>query len=66
MNVKKFPVGFAYGDRDYVGSEGADWIVKTNAFFATGESQLFRVANRGHALSYDDPESMAKLLTDFF
>ena len=38
MNISSFPIGCAYGDRDYLGSEGADWVVKSNAFFKTGES----------------------------
>ena len=38
LNISRFPIGIAYGDRDYLGSEGADWIIKSNAFFKTGEA----------------------------
>ena len=38
LNFGKFPIGIAYGDRDFLGSMGADWIVKSNAFFKTGEA----------------------------
>ena len=38
LNCSKFPIGIAYGDRDFLGSMGADWIIKTNAFFKTGEA----------------------------
>ena len=33
-----FPIGIAFGDRDFMASDGADEIVKRSKFFATGES----------------------------
>ena len=48
LNVSEFPICISFGDRDYLGSEGADMVIKTNKFFATGESQLIRVENCGH------------------
>ena len=51
LNRKEFPIGIEYGDRDLLGSEGADWVIKTNAFFHSGESQLFRVPNAGHHIT---------------
>ena len=48
MNVESFPIGILYGDRDFLGSEGADWVIKSNAFFKTGEAQLFRLENTGY------------------
>ena len=38
LNVSEFPIGIYFGDRDYLGSEGSDEVVRTNAFFKTGES----------------------------
>ena len=38
LNVTEFPIGICFGDRDYLGSEGADEVVRTNAFFKTGEA----------------------------
>jgi hypothetical protein len=34
----EFPVGVVFGDSDFLGSEGADEIVKNSKFFETGES----------------------------
>ena len=33
-----FPIGAVFGDRDYMGSEGADEIVKNNKHFESGSS----------------------------
>ena len=49
----KFAIGFAYGDRDFFSSDGADSIVKKNAHFKTGESQIFKIENCGHNMFYD-------------
>ena len=39
MNPKlDFPVAFSFGDRDFLGSEGADEIVRNNKYFRSGES----------------------------
>lgn len=48
LNIKSFPIGCSYADRDFLGSEGADWVVKSNSYFKTGESQLFLVPNTEH------------------
>jgi len=66
FNIKSFPIGCSYGDRDFLGSEGADWVVKSNAFFKTGESQLFRVPNTEHNIVQGNPNALVKMLTDFF
>ena len=66
MNIESFPIGCSYGDRDYLGSEGADWVVKSNAFFKTGESQLFKLSNTGHSPCQGNPNEMVQLLTAFF
>ena len=33
-----FPVAFAFGDRDFFGTEGADKIVSNNKHYASGRS----------------------------
>ena len=33
-----FPIGICFGDSDIMGTEGADKIVKNNAYFKTGKS----------------------------
>ena len=38
LNWQAFPICISFGDRDFLGSEGADLIIKTNKFFATGEA----------------------------
>lgn len=47
-NSSKFPIGICFGDRDFVGSEGADTVIQSSSFFETGESQLFKIPNSGH------------------
>ena len=36
-----FPIAFAFGDRDWLGTPGADQIVRGNKFFEKGLSQIF-------------------------
>ena len=36
-----FPIAFCYGAHDWLGTNGADKIVKGNKFFKDGISQLF-------------------------
>ena len=66
FNIKSFPIGCSYGDRDFLGSEGADWIVKSNAYFKTGESQLFRVPNTEHNIVQGNPGALVEMLTAFY
>ena len=33
-----FPIAFAFGDRDWIGTEGAELIVRKNKFFEKGLS----------------------------
>lgn len=33
-----FPIGIVYGEQDYFGSDGADFIIRNNKFFAEGSS----------------------------
>ena len=48
-----FPIGIVFGDKDNLGSEGADQIVKANKRFDSGRSQLFRLADCTHEMTYD-------------
>ena len=48
INGEKFPIGISYGDRDFMGTEGADQVILTNAFYSSGQSQLFVIPNAGH------------------
>ena len=66
MNGTKFAIGICVGDRDYVGTEGADEVVRSNAFFQTGESQLFVLPNAGHLLHIQNPMKLAQTMIDFF
>lgn len=44
LNGTHFPIGICFGDRDFMGSEGGPTdVIKSNAFFKTGESQLFKI-----------------------
>jgi len=38
MNYDKFPIAFSYGTRDWQGSEMAEKVVKSSAFYESGES----------------------------
>ena len=66
LNCKKFPIGIAFGDRDFMGSEGADQIVETSAFYGTGESQLFKIPNAGHLPHIQAPQALVRILIGFF
>jgi len=66
LNIKSFPIACSYADRDFLGSEGADWVVMSNAYFKTGESQLFRVPNTEHNIVQGNPQAIVQLLTSFF
>lgn len=66
LNIDSFPIGCSFGDRDFLGSEGADWVVKSNAFFNTGESQLFRLPNTEHNMMQGNPKAVVDMLTGFF
>ena len=66
LNGTKFPIGISYGDRDFLGSEGADIVVRTNAFFKSGESQLFKIPNAGHFPHIQNPTYFTWLVIGFF
>ena len=61
-----FPIGICFGDSDIMGTEGADKIVKNNAYFKTGKSQIFKIENATHRLDVEKPKEIPKLIIDFF
>jgi len=62
----EFPVGIVFGDSDFLGSEGADEIVKNSKFFETGESQLFKLKNAGHNMNWHNPDGLTDMMIGFF
>ena len=67
MNKKlDFPIAFCFGDRDFLGSDGADRIVKNNKHFKSGRSYLFKLSNSGHNLFLDNPESLCEMMIGFY
>jgi pimeloyl-ACP methyl ester carboxylesterase len=53
-----FPIGILYGEHDYFGSDGADFIVRNNRHFKDGNSQLFKLKNSDHLTYFDNPEDL--------
>ena len=43
-----FPISFVYGENDWMDSRGSREIVRSNRFFASGESQLHVLPGAGH------------------
>ena len=65
LNWEAFPICLIFGDRDYVGSEGPDMIIKTSKFFKTGESQLIRVPDSGHMVVSFQSEMLVEMMAGF-
>lgn len=63
--VTEFPIAIVYGDRDFMGSEGADLIIQSNAFFKQGVAQLFRLRNSGHNFVQGSPRALVELISGF-
>ena len=61
-----FPVAFAFGDRDFLHSQGADLIIKGNKHYETGASQLFKIPNSDHNLFFDNPDALSAAMIGFF
>ena len=51
-----FPIAFCYGDQDWLGTDGADRIIKGNKFFNDGISQLFILEGSDHLTFLENPE----------
>jgi len=62
----KFPISFAYGDKDFLGTRGAEQICNANMFRETGESQIFIIPNSGHPIHTDNPVALCKAITGAF
>ena len=60
-----FPIGIAFADSDFFGSEGADDLIRNSKHFATGRSQLFRVEDATHSVLMEKPEELAALIIGF-
>ena len=65
LNNTIFPISICYGDRDFMGSEGADVVIRSSAFFSSGESQLSVVPNAGHLLHIHNPAYLTNLIIGF-
>jgi hypothetical protein len=61
-----FPIGICYGEKDWLGSTGADEIIKNSKYFVAGHSQLFVIKNSDHVTFYDNPEDLCHVLIGFF
>jgi pimeloyl-ACP methyl ester carboxylesterase len=61
-----FPIGVIYGDSDFLGSEGADEIVRHSKYFESGESQLFKLEDSGHNMMFHNYEGLTKIMIGFF
>ena len=61
-----FPISFAYGDKDFLGTKGAEIICNSNRFRATGESQIFIIPNSGHPIHTDNPDALVRAIKGAF
>ena len=67
MNNKLFPIAISYGDREYLGSDkGSEEVIKTSAFFESGDSQLFHVPNSGHMTRFINMRILTNIMIGFF
>jgi pimeloyl-ACP methyl ester carboxylesterase len=62
-----FPIGYMYGDQDWLFSElGPENIVKNSMHFESGRSQIFTVTNATHTILQDQPEESFRIIAGFF
>lgn len=61
-----FPISFAYGDKDFLGTKGAEIICNSNKYRTTGESQIFIIPNSGHPIHTDNPEALVRAIKGAF
>lgn len=66
LNCAEFPIFVCFGDRDFLGTEGADVVVKSSAYFASGESQLLIIPDAGHLAHIQNPNFLAQTIIGFF
>lgn len=51
-----FPIAFCYGDQDWLGTDGADEIVRGNKFFSEHISQIFIIEGSDHVTYLENPD----------
>jgi len=51
-----FPIAFCFGDADWLGTAGADEIVRNNQFFDEGLSQIFIIEGSDHNTYLENPD----------
>ena len=61
-----FPIAFCYGDQDWLGTAGADEIVRNNQFFEEGLSQIFILKASDHVTFLENPDQLTKFIIGFF
>ena len=66
INGSKFPIFICFGDRDFLGTEGADKVVRSSAFYESGDSQLHVIPNAGHLPHIHNPQHLEQAMIGFF
>ena len=61
-----FPIGIIFGNSDFLGSEGSEEIIQNSKYFATGESQLFKLVDAGHNMQWHNPKGLTNIMIGFF
>jgi len=61
-----FPIAAAFADRDILGTEGMDKIVRNNKHFENGQSQLFKIDNASHNIQFSAPDELSRVMIGFF
>ena len=61
----EFPIAMVFGDNDYLGSDGAEDIIKNNKHFKSGRSQLFKMEDCTHEFTWDQPDKTVELMIGF-
>ena len=61
-----FPIAFAFGDRDWIGTVGADKIVRNNKFYASGLSQIFLIPEADHLTYLNNADGVVEKMIGFF
>lgn len=61
-----FPIAYCFGDRDWVGGDGADQIVKGNKYFERGTSQIFMIPDSDHTTYLHNSDAVCEAMVGFF
>ena len=62
----QFPIAYAFGDRDWVGSDGAEKIVQQNKYFKEGLSQIFVIPHADHMTHINNGDALVEKIVGFF